>query len=306
MYSSPSLRKAEFLKSRRDSFLRQSAPCVAGVASLAEVLKNARILAPLFPESTSPATMLKNASDDVKDSGIGNKARYHHVLQDFSSNAFANIFSSKLGPNLVPPNPKLKLLLTSSGLMPDSAPTQLEAYRDLVASAEGNAILFLLDAKLLTLQFTALHSDPAKSNDQKMVAYRREPDEPGGMPVYDKTGGLLMKSQAELLADGYGGGTAGHASPDYSLRHVGHFSNGHLEILSQGKPNTPIFLSYLWDEGHTVDGIPQYSIFVMRGYYTDGVFTAQKVTGEDFSESDYELLHYPRNTASDRDRKSVV
>lgn len=229
-----------------------------------------------------------------------NATRDHHRMHDGSSKAFAEVLSSKIGPSLTPPNPQLKLLLTSSGLMPDSARTQLEAYKNLVESAEGNAILYLLDPKLLTLQFTALHSDPEKSNDEKFVAYHRNPDEPGGAPVLDEAGRLVMRTQAELLMDRYGDSTAGHASADYALRHAGHYSNGHLEILTQGKSDTPIFLSYLWDEGQNANGIPQYSIFVMRGYYRGGVFTAQKVSGEDFSESDYEMLHYPRNNESDR------
>ena len=61
--------------------------------------------------------------------------------------AFAYVLKGILGPDPTPPNKNLKLLLTSGGIMPTSAPKQIEAYRSMVAAASGTAVLYLVDAK---------------------------------------------------------------------------------------------------------------------------------------------------------------
>ena len=57
------------------------------------------------------------------------------------------------------------MMLTSAGLMPDSAQMQKEAYAVLcreVSSKQPHrrGVLYMLDAKLLTLQFRLFNDDP--------------------------------------------------------------------------------------------------------------------------------------------------
>ena len=44
------------------------------------------------------------------------------------------------------------------------------------------AVLYMLDAKLVTLQFFIHNADPEICNDKTYVAYQRVPDKPGGEP----------------------------------------------------------------------------------------------------------------------------
>ena len=154
------------------------------------------------------------------------------------------------GPDPRPANPALKLILTSAGLMPSSASELLQAYHKLVGTipAGRKGVLYLLDAKLKTLQWHYQGNiDPARHNGEKYVAYRREPDVPGGKPLLDANGKAIKKTQAELLGIGYAGAS-------YSLKHIKSYSNGHLDIVAAGEAGeaVPVFLSYL-GQNPTID-----------------------------------------------------
>ena len=79
------------------------------------------------------------------------------------------------------------------------------------------------------------------------VAYRREPDVPGGAPVLDPTSGKpVPKNQGELLK-------LFRCTPQYFLRKERHYSFGCLEPLCEfarheGRTKTPVTLSYMWHE----------------------------------------------------------
>merc|ERR1719410_896930 len=82
-------------------------------------------------------------------------------------------------------------------------------------------------------------------------------------------------------------GEEGYAGVPYNLRKRGHYANGHLDQLAGGSGTTPVYVAYLWYFGEFVRGEPQYKIFMGRGQYTNGVFTAFNVNGREFTESDY-------------------
>lgn len=208
--------------------------------------------------------------------------------------AFATLLTTEGGPeeNF---NPHLKMLLTSGGLMPTSASDQIQTYNKMFNQTVGHGILYLLDAKMYTLQFQRTMVDPQKVNDAKWVAYKREPDVPGGKPIRickpacpegdskcEAECGLVMKTQDELMHIGY-------ASALYTLRHSGHYSNGHVSVLEgpDAKSETPVYLSYLWYDGEILDDVPQYKILLGEGLIRGGKFNAKKTNGAEFTEDDY-------------------
>jgi len=202
-----------------------------------------------------------------------------------AAKAFHQVFKSKgLKVKGRDPNRKLKLFLTSGGLLPTSTATQKEAFRTAAAKTAGNGALFLLDAKMLTLQRQRVATDPNLYNDQADVAYVREPSTPGGTPVYDSSGKLLPKTQDQLLHSHM------HiANAVYHMRHLGEYSNFDLGLITgNGTEATPVYLSYLWYTGKQVDGKPEYKIMLAEGFSRAGKFTAKKTNGEEFAEEDYE------------------
>ncbi|CAE8631074.1 unnamed protein product [Polarella glacialis] len=203
------------------------------------------------------------------------------VAPPLEAKAFAQVARGRDGPSRSN-NPNLKVLLTSCGLGPSSAPVQIEAYQRLAKSVDGKAILFLMDAKRRAQTFHKEFKDPGRYNQNQHVAYRREPDVPFGKPVYDSNGLLAMKTQEELLKMAY-------ADATYALRTSGAFSKADLKVLIPGDAEVPIYFCYLWYERELQDGTPDYHILFARGYYRNGRFTAQRVGGEDFEESDYHI-----------------
>ena len=196
--------------------------------------------------------------------------------------AIFSVVTTPNGPDLTPGNPKLKMLLTSAGLMPESAPELLERYAALRSTASGKGVLFLMDAKLKTLQWQSHPSDPAPAVDSKYVTYKREPEKPGGAPVLGADGKPIPKSQAELASYGY-------HSVEYALRHNHHYSNAHLSIVAAAAAGeaVPVYLSYL---SYDADGSGEYAIMLATGRYQNGEFTLCKAdgSGEDFGAADYE------------------
>lgn len=198
--------------------------------------------------------------------------------------AFIKLADTKKGPYLEEGNPDLKMLLTSAGIMPGSTQDLKDSYQALKDKTPGNGLLYLVDARCIKLQFCMLNSNPDKHNQNATVAYRREPDEPGGKPVYDKDGKLEMKSQEELNKMG----SEGYASVPYNLRHRGGYANGHLASLA-GKDETPVYVSYLWYIGEVVNGKPDAKIFVGKGVFRGGKFVGIRTDGKEFEEKDYDL-----------------
>eukprot|EP00930_Biecheleria_cincta_P085314 TRINITY_DN74706_c0_g1_i1.p1 TRINITY_DN74706_c0_g1~~TRINITY_DN74706_c0_g1_i1.p1 ORF type:complete len:586 (+),score=97.78 TRINITY_DN74706_c0_g1_i1:211-1758(+) len=208
--------------------------------------------------------------------------------------AFATLLTTEGGPeeNF---NPHLKMLLTSGGLMPTSVSNQIQTYYKMFSQTAGQGILYLLDAKMYTLQFQRTMINPEKVNNEKYVAYKREPDVPGGMPVRvckpacpdgnstcEQECDLVMKTQEELMHIGY-------ASALYTLKHAGHYSNGHVRILQgpEGNVETPVYLSYLWYDGEVLHGAPEFKILLGQGLIRGGNFIAKKTNGEEFTDDDY-------------------
>ncbi|KAG8466635.1 hypothetical protein KFE25_008014 [Diacronema lutheri] len=188
------------------------------------------------------------------------------------------------GPDLTPANPRLKVLLTSAGLMPTSAPEQLQAYGALTASCAGRGVLYLIDAKLKTLQWHE-HVGMQASASSAHVAYQRVPDVPGGEPVRDAAGELVPKSQAELAQMGY-------HSLAYALHTLGHYSNGSLPVLLgdvQPGEEVPVLASYLGYDGDVRSGgEPEFKIMLARGSYKDGQFSMRRADGTgDYTADDY-------------------
>jgi hypothetical protein len=199
--------------------------------------------------------------------------------------AFLSLGQSEEGVFEEPGNPKLKMYLTSSGLMPDSTLDLKSKFAELKEKTPGNGVLLLIDARLSKLQFAILNGDPAKHNQQARVPYKREPDEPGGNPQRDDSGALVMKSQEELMNMG----REGFAGVTYNMRHRGHYANGHLAELTCGVDETPVNVAYLWYQGKVVDGKPDYKIMVGRGVWRGGKYVAIKTDGSEFAEADYEI-----------------
>jgi len=208
--------------------------------------------------------------------------------------AFATLLTTQSGPE-ESYNPLLKMLLTSGGLMPTSVSDQIQTYYKMFNQTVGHGILYLLDAKMYTLQFQRTMVDPDHVNNEKWVAYKREPDVPGGKPVrVCKTAcpdgnatcegkcDLVMKTQEELMRIGY-------ASALYTLRHASHYSNGHIRILQgpEGNSETPVYLSYLWYDGEVRHDVPQFKILLGQGLIRGGKFIAKKANGEEFADEDY-------------------
>jgi hypothetical protein len=224
---------------------------------------------------------------------------HRHTLPEYgppsgstiASKAFATLVSTDKGPDPMPANANLKIMATSSGLMPQTAPVQVDAYKKLASSVAGRGVLYLLDAKMLTLQFALTNADPDKHNQQTYVPYRRVPDEPGGKPIRDASGHLVVKTQGELLSIGY-------ATAEYALRHNGHYSNGHLSII--GDEDAPVYLSYLYYDHEIINGQPQYKILLAKGHYKDGIYTAQQVDGKAFEDRDYEETYEYNSSATRR------
>ena len=164
-----------------------------------------------------------------------------------SCKAFLRVKQGTNGPCTTPPNPKLKVLLLSSGIQKKSSPNILKAYRRLYESSSSAArrgVVYLIDARLEELQFAHEYCDPAEDGDCDKVAYVRKPDAPGGAPVLGPDGAPRLKTQAELAK-------IAKATPQYMLRHFGHFSNGYLEMMCPSEdPNEefPITVAYLWTE----------------------------------------------------------
>uniref|UniRef100_A0A7S2C0B7 Uncharacterized protein n=1 Tax=Haptolina brevifila TaxID=156173 RepID=A0A7S2C0B7_9EUKA len=203
-----------------------------------------------------------------------------------SCKALFAILQTAAGPDMTPANPKLKMLLTSAGLMPTSAPELLERYATLQKATPGNGVLYLMDAKLKTLQWPSSPSDPVKDNGGKYVTYRREPEEKGGTPVLDADSKPVPKGQSELASYGY-------HSVEYALRQNHHYSNGHLDVVAAGAEGeaVPVYLSYLGyaADGLDADGKPRYTILLAKGQYKDGVFSLEKADGSgEFSEVDFD------------------
>jgi len=197
-----------------------------------------------------------------------------------SCKAIFQILQTAAGPDTAPANPKLKMLLTSAGLMPTSAPELLERYAQLAAATPGTGVLYLLDAKLKTLQWASCASDPVKDADSKYVTYTREPEAPGGVPVRAADGSVVPKSQAELAKYGY-------HSVEYAFFQNHHYSNGHLEIVAPPSADgaaVPVFLSYL---GYDTD-TAEHTILLARGCFKDGKFSLEKADGSGaFEEADF-------------------
>uniref|UniRef100_A0A7S0FVZ8 Amine oxidase n=1 Tax=Pyrodinium bahamense TaxID=73915 RepID=A0A7S0FVZ8_9DINO len=213
---------------------------------------------------------------------------------DITAKAFTAVVSTPAGSDPSPANINLKILATSAGLMPSSTPMQLDTYRRLKAAAEGPGVLYLLDAKLLTLQFPFRHADPEQHNNDESVPYRRQPDEPEGKPVYDVAGNLVMKTQAELLPLGYAGA-------EYTLRHSGQYSNVHLSVLADN--DAPIYLAYLHYSPEAVNSEPQFKILLAKGSYKNGKYSARKIDGSDFTDRDYRDIYHYNASSSDRFRE---
>lgn len=189
------------------------------------------------------------------------------------------------GPCMKQGNEKLKMLLTTAGLMPRSAPVLKEAFGHLKKATPGKGVLYLIDARLAKLQFPLHNADPAKHSRQKYVAYRRTPDTPEGSPVRDAAGNLEMKSQEELMNTG----PEGYAGVAYNLRHRGQYANGHLGELAGESGETPVYVAYLWYNGEVDKGNYTHSILLAKGAYKDGNFSAQLASGAVFSEEDYSI-----------------
>jgi len=210
------------------------------------------------------------------------------VLDDIPLDAKAifPILATKNGADLTPGNTNLQMLLTSAGLMPETTKGVVQRYKELSGQVKGKGVLYLLDAKLKTLQWQdhGGAGDPEKHNDQKYVSYKREPDAPGGKPAF-KDGKLLMKSQAELS-------TIGYSSIEYALKNNQHYSNGHLSVLAQASvgEKVPVYLSYFGFDGDlTKSGKPEYKILMAQGFWQDGEFTMLRSDGQTpFSKDDYE------------------
>merc|ERR1719203_2534930 len=164
--------------------------------------------------------------------------------------------------------------------MPESTPDLKQTLEKLKADTPGKGVLYLTDARMCTMQFHLLNGDPAKHNQQHSVSYHRRPDKPGGRPVRDSAGKLEMKSQEELRQMGYAG-------VPYTLLKEGHYANGHLDQLAGREGEVPVFVAYLWYSGEILNGEPQYRIFLAKGKYVNGSFTAFNTSGADFTEDDY-------------------
>lgn len=197
--------------------------------------------------------------------------------------AFIRLAKTENGAYEQKGNPKLKMLLTSAGLMPTSSKDLKDTYQKLKAKCPGKGVMFMIDARMVKLQFHLQNADPEKHNQQASVAYRRTPDEPGGKPVYDDNGKLVMKTQEDLMNMG----REGYAGVPYNLRKRGHYANGHLDVFAGPMGEHPIYVSYLWYTGEVIDGQPQYKIMMGRGEYEDGLFTAFHRSGDEFTEDDY-------------------
>lgn len=199
--------------------------------------------------------------------------------------AFIKLADTKHGPFLTEPNPNLKMMLTSAGIMPKSTQDVKDTFNALKAKVKGKGMLYLVDARMVKLQFSELNCNPEKHNKQAHVSYRRTPDEPGGEPKYDADGKLEMKSQKELAEMVSG---EGYACLPYNLRNHGHYANGGLEQFC-GNEDCPVYVAYLWYIGQMKDGKPDYQIFVGKGEWRGGKYVAFKTDGTEFTEDDYNL-----------------
>jgi len=158
-------------------------------------------------------------------------------------------------------NTNLKLMLTSAGLMTESAPGQLQAYQELkdsIPKAPEAGVLYLLDAKIPTLQYPVLNQEEVKD-----------------------------KTMSDLANNGYAGVM-------YTLREKLHYSNGHLgALLPEGGP---VYLSYLemdFNYSGTSHWIIPSKIMLAEGYFDGTHFQAKRIDGTYFDEKDYEeKLHY--------------
>ena len=199
------------------------------------------------------------------------------------------------GPASAPPNPKLKMLLLTTGLRPVSSPNILAAYRRQyysICGARRKGVVYLVDARLEELQFETEATDPDACGSWAKVAYVREPDVPGGSPVLDGDGAVRLKTQAEMYR-------IDRAHPVHYLRHCGHYSRGYLEALCPSDDDDeefPVTVAYLWNA--LTDGVgattPHESrgatIFVGEGTYSRAKgFVARRATdGAPFCDADYE------------------
>lgn len=211
------------------------------------------------------------------------KLKQQNTRQPYDLNAWISLGSRSGKSYENAGNAKLKMFFTSAGLTPQSTPGQIEAFKKLKNRAPGNGVIYVLDARLVTLQFHLLHADPKKCNDEVHVAYVRKPDAPGGEPQYDADGKLILKGHKELNESG-----DEYAAAHWTLRNNGSYGNVHLSILTENVDETPIWVSYLAFDGEWVDDKPQYKILVGRGVMRGGKFVAFRTDGEEFTEEDYE------------------
>lgn len=165
-----------------------------------------------------------------------------------SVKAFLCVKKGTHGPSPDPVNPNLKMMLMSGGLRPVSSRKQREAYARMYAgggaSARRKGVVYLIDARLEELEFEIWAADPDECSAWTKVAYKREPDVPGGAPVCGADGRVLLKSQEELFA-------IGRPAPVWMLRHKRHFSNGFLESLCPSDDpdeEFPVTVAYLWSK----------------------------------------------------------
>jgi hypothetical protein len=236
--------------------------------------------------ASNASTVVKPAAvvvADVAEATIARGADGNAEVTPPDAKAIFPVVEMPAGPLLTQFNPKLRMFLTSVGMLETSAPEMLESYRSARAQTPGKGVLILLDAKLKTLQWSERGpSDPAVDNDAPHVTYRREPDVPGGRPVLDASGKPVPKTQAELAKT-----AVGYQSVEWGLRHDRKYSFGGLEVTAKGEPGerVPVYLSYLayYNSAHG------YHICLAKGYYQDGEFTMLRADGTGpFSEADYE------------------
>jgi hypothetical protein len=208
---------------------------------------------------------------------------------------FFPILKTRAGPSTAPANPKLKLILTSAGLMPNSTADLKGAYEQLRKSTPGRGVLYLMDAKLKSLQWADHAGNPAKDSKSALVSYQRVPDEPGGKPALDSNGKALPKAQVDLAKIG-----PGYHSVEWGLKRRAHYSNGHLDIVAKSAPGeeVPVFLSYMSYESAGIrrqpaqgdNTAPPYAILLARGFYKDGELTLLRADGTGpMTDADYEI-----------------
>mmetsp|Transcript_52750 Transcript_52750/g.159944 ORF Transcript_52750/g.159944 Transcript_52750/m.159944 type:complete len:558 (+) Transcript_52750:1-1674(+) len=210
------------------------------------------------------------------------KVRDHGEIP-METKAIAQLTDTQGGPQRAC-NAQLKMMLLSSGLMPGSSSNQKTAYKEMYDQTSGKGILFVMDAKIPCEQFWEMNADPARCNNDEHVAYKREPDIPGGNPVRNEAGELVMKTQADLAEINLGF----FCNPPYFVHNTGQFSQGHLSVLCGDDDDVPVYFSYHMYAGEMVKGKPDAKIYLGQGVWKGGRFTARKTSGEEFAESDYE------------------